>query len=865
MKQFFSLLIVLFGWSPVLWAQLGDFSLDSAKKRSTKRLYQKHTANPDLRGGIGQHFFIGKNYSPEWTVPVTAPVLNFSTDLGGIRIEKEGGGRQTRSLKIKDGIGQEWALRSVRKFPSKAVNPAMRGTINEKLVEAGISASYPYAALSTGILARHAGVPFLPNTLVVIPDDAVLDSMREKYKNSLALLEQRSYWVNGRAKETYNTYEVIAKMQASGDTTVDQAAVLKARLLDNFIMDFDRHADQWLWVSVDSGNKTVFFPVAKDRDQAFFRLKGLLPKVARLLQPSLGQLQGLRAKVQNIKSFNYVAKDFDRTFLHQLDEATWMRAIDSFLATINDNVIDEAFRRQPGEIRDLPHTEEIKKILKQKRRYFRSDMLAYYRFLSRVVAIPGTNAKELFQVTGNPDGTTRVEVRSMDGTDKIGSVIYQRVFSPAVTKELRLYGLEGEDQFVVTGKQAIRVRLIGGPGADTFNVAAEGKRVLVYDASFEENNVYGVGMHKKLDDDPLVNEFQRQGFAYATAIPGMGIELTREGGLFLGPTLRITTPGFRKQPFATSHFFYLTRALQSPSWHARYDAVFTHLAKKTDLLLHSEAFLPTVRTYFFGYGNNTVYNIEKGWEYYVARYRLVDAALLLRHTPVSWLKISAGPVLQYLQLESGRNVDNHISTLISRREQNPSIYGGYWYSGADVQVTADRRNNPVFTTNGLFVNLSARSMKGLSDGSGNFKQLSGQISLFTDVLLRQKLVVATNFGGGYNRGRFQFPQAQYLGFRQNLRGYNFQRFAGRARAYNNTELRLNTGVHNFILFKGPAGLIGFHDIGRVWAAGETSDTWHRGWGGGIWVSPFQQLAVVATLASSKEEKAWLQLSLGFQF
>ena len=117
----------------------------------------------------------------------------------------------------------------------------------------------------------------------------------------------------------------------------------------------------------------------------------------------------------------------------------------------------------------------------------------------------------------------------------------------------------------------------------------------------------------------------------------------------------------------------------------------------------------------------------------------------------------------------------------------------------------------------------------------------------------------------HNIGQFEFPQAQYLGFKQNLRGYRYQRFAGRTRAYNNTELRANFGTVNFYLFKGMAGVLGFHDIGRVWVDNETADNWHKGYGAGIWVAPFNAMVVTGTISFSEEEKNWMQASFGFRF
>ena len=46
-----------------------------------------------------------------------------------------------------------------------------------------------------------------------------------------------------------------------------------------FIMDFDRHEDQWRWNTKDTGKGKVYYPLPRDRDQAFFVNMGRIPKI----------------------------------------------------------------------------------------------------------------------------------------------------------------------------------------------------------------------------------------------------------------------------------------------------------------------------------------------------------------------------------------------------------------------------------------------------------------------------------------------------------------------------------------------------------------------------------------------------------
>jgi len=832
----------------LLMAQSGDFQLPDLQNRS----YQQVSADSSLKGNGIRYFLIGKNYRQEWTAAIKVPVLNFKSDFGGLTPQKEGGGKQTHTLHLKDGSGRDWVLRSVQKFPSKVLAPEMKGTVAETIVSDGISASYPYSVLSIGTLAKASGVPYMPNTVVFIPDDPALGEFRDTYKNSVALLELRT---DDKKTKTYDTDEIIPELLNTNKKTVDQKAALKARLLDNFIMDFDRHEGQWVWIEKDSAGKKYYLPVPKDRDQALFKGEGfLIRRVSNM--PSLGQLQGLRAKPKDILSFNYAARNFDRLFLNELDESTWKNEIDVFLSAVTNEVIDSAFKKQPKELHKFS-SNDIIKTLKKKRASFKKDMMHYYRFISKNVAILGTNDADIFTLTKNVNGDLDVKVQSL----KDSTLIYTRSFNK-VTKEIRVYGLEGNDQFVIDGaSSSIKIRLIGGPGEDVFKNAANGQQALVYDVSFENNTLTG-GFKKKISSDPQNNEYQRINAEYNSSSIGISPEYSRDGGLFLGLHYTATKTGFRKQPYASRHFIYATKAVASSAWHLRYDADFMKIGRKTDLLFRSDAKLPTVRTHFFGYGNNTVLSKNIQADYYKIQYNLIDASLMIRQSFSPWFQLNYGPLLQQFNLQPGQNKDYYISSIHSPEDD---LYGSKWYTGGEVKATINTKNSELIPTRGVYFNTYVKAYRGNNENTGNFTQAGADFSLYTDFLYKKHIVFATAFGVHRNFGTFEIPQAQYLGFKQNLRGYRFQRFAGEARAYNNSELRFNFGDVNLYWFKGPVGILGFHDIARVWVDGEDSDKWHAGYGGGVWIAPFKKLVLTAMAASSKEENLLPMVKFGFQF
>jgi outer membrane protein assembly factor BamA len=86
-----------------------------------------------------------------------------------------------------------------------------------------------------------------------------------------------------------------------------------------------------------------------------------------------------------------------------------------------------------------------------------------------------------------------------------------------------------------------------------------------------------------------------------------------------------------------------------------------------------------------------------------------------------------------------------------------------------------------------------------------------------------------------------------------LRGFRKERFSGRSMAYNSIELRVKLFDIKDYLLPGAFGLLGFNDVARVWADGETSRKWHDACGGGFYFIPYNMFLVSATAGFSSEQ------------
>lgn len=520
-------------------------------------------ANPKLRGSLFKHLFLGKNYRKEWTTPIKVQVLNMGKEQGGLIPEKQGGGKQTRSLTVKDKSGKEWALRSVEKYPEAAIPADLRSPFAKDIVQQGISASYPFASLSTEVLADAANVPTFRRKLVYIPDDPRLGRFRSTFKNTLAIMELRDL---PGVNKTYNTDELILRLAKDNDDHVDQLSVLKARLMDNYYMDLDRHEGQWRWATRDTGKGKIYYALPRDQDQAFFINQGLIPW--RISQPwYVPELQGFRAETDNIKTFNRTARNFDRFFLNELSRDTWEKQIDTFLTKMTDNVIDAAMNRQPKEILGFNNI-KIANTLKKRRNYFKADMMKYYDFISKVVTVVGTNQRELITIDKQTDGSVHLTLNKIDKTGAISSKVYDRTIDGSLTDELRIFALEDDDSIVIKGGSSpIKIRVIGGPGNDHFVNEGTDGRVLIYDVNFEENKFYGSenGLKKHISSDPQVNLYNRLFYKYNYINPGLSFGYNIDDGFSIGYQFDAIRHTFRKEPYGMKHTLKARRAFNTSS------------------------------------------------------------------------------------------------------------------------------------------------------------------------------------------------------------------------------------------------------------------------------------------------------------
>jgi hypothetical protein len=797
-----------------------------------------------------QKFFLGQNYRQQWSTPIKMQEFNIRKEKGGFTIKGLSGGKRSKSLQLVDKNGKEWTIRSVEKDIEKVVPPELRNSLSKEMVEDMVSTSHPHAPLVVPGLARAAGVPAAEPEFFYVPDDPALGLYRKTFANTVVLLEMKAPgagWEN--AKTTGN---IINTMLEDNEHHVDQEKVLTARLLDMFIGDWDRHAGQWEWGTTDTGVGKLYFPIPRDRNQAFSNPDGfLIDKVSKRLMPFL---QGFEAKIENINQFNYQTRDFDRFFMNHLDEKTWERITKEFQSRMVDTVIENAVKKFPQPIYAIDGKIVADK-LKSRRDQLFTEAMTYYKFISKVVTVTGSNKSEYFHVKKHPDGLQVTAYKKVNATDS-ASVMYTRVFNDNTTKEIRLYGLNGNDKFEIDADVTsdILLRIIGGKGNDTFNLKGNIKNK-VYDISHEKNASINLVKSKTYFlAEPSVNDYRMTDFRYGRIRPIFELGHNTEDAFLVGAGIGIRTYGFRKDPYSTDQRLSALYAPMRDAYRINYNGTFNKVLFRNDLVVRSEFVNPTISN-FFGFGNRSVYDKTKSADFYRVRYSFFEIDALMRKRSGSMIQMSIGP--SYAQYWS-RYQDNSKRILgepANIGTDSLDVYGTKQYLGAKARFDINYVNNELFPTRGITWYTELASMYGLKKNANNLTRFTTDISIYASLKDDSRVGAIFRLGAGHLFTKnYDYFQALSLGAHNVLRGYRKNRFSGSSSAYASTELRVKLFKSQTNILPGDVGVMGFYDIGRVWHKGESSHKWHGAYGGGLYFVPYGLTMLSFTAGFSPEDK-----------
>jgi len=839
------------------------------------------TVEARYSAGAFHRWMLGSAYRKLWATPVRVEELNLAAEAGGLTPVRHVGGQQTKGLALRGGDGRDYTFRALDKDPTGILPEELHGTFVEALVQDQMAAQHPAGALVAETLSRAAGVPVLPVRLVVLPDDPALGDFRKDFAGVVGTFEEYPQPASASRPGFLEATQILAhdkmyaRFEASPDDRADTHALLRARLLDLVLGDFDRHRKQWRWGQFPG--TPLWQPFPEDRDQALARYEGVLPAAVSRYVP---QIQSFGPRCKSISDLTYNGREQDRWLLPVLERDAWREMAAEVQAHLTDEVIEAAVRRLPPEWFAIDGPRLIAD-LRARRDALPETALRFYRHLAAQVDVQGTDASEEVRVTRTSNGDLDVALARLGADGAPEPAFFRRRFLRDETREVRLYLRGGDDRAVVVGPSGpIRVRVLGGPGDDRLDDSAGGgTRFYDFEGSDDVTGGPGTRWDKRSYTAPPgprnapwipPRDWGREWYP----LPALGY--SADYGLFAGAGFVTQGYGFRQHPWADQHTLTAGWAFGASQPKLDYRGEYRRENARSYAGLAARfSGLEVLR--YYGFGNDTT--AEQDDDFYKVRQKQIALAPGFSLPLGGKLELTLAPLAQYGDTEEGERLVN---------QEAPYGSGKFGQVGGLARLRLDTRRpllagasgirlpilggSPAggYPVGGAFLEARGAVFPKAWDVESTFGWVDGQASTYLTAGSRGRLTLALRGGGRRVFGRYPFHEAASLGGgglfggADTLRGYQANRFIGDASLYGNADLRLYVSPF-FAALPGEWGLFAFADAGRVWLEGETSDTWHSSYGGGLWFGLLARRNAIAISVARSAERTSLTVRAGFSF
>lgn len=824
---------------------------DTFEPTITTSAYTKEQT--DVSGGY--RWFWGDHYRYVYGTDLKVPVVTLDTLLGGMTVVRKGGGHQTRSLRLNDPQGRNFALRAVNKsavqflqsvaFTDTYVQEDFKETLTEDVIKDFYTSSHPFGHFVMGDLSDAVGIYHTNPVLFYMPKHKALGKYNDEFGDELYIMEERpddgfldvdSF---GKPDAIESTSDLLENLREDEEYRIDEEAYIRARLFDMLVGDWDRHQDQWRWARFDKDGLKTYQPIPRDRDQVFSNYDGALFSILNTIMPATKQFQVYDDELKDIRWINLAGIKLDRTLSQTSGWDVWEKQARYIQENLSDAQIDNAFTKLPKEVQDET-SNDIKAKLKARRGTLVDIARRYFKHLNSLVIITATDKDDYIEVERTRDQTTVRISRIKDG--KVQPPFKIRTVNHRETKELWLYGLDDDDRFVFKGKgnNPTMLRVVGGQNNDIYSVEGNGRKIKIYDHRSKPNTIEKAGTADfKFKDNYRYNIYRYDKYIdkVSTILPSVGFN--PDDGLKVGLMYSSAKRGFKNDPFQVKHTLGGAYYFATQGFEVMYEGEFTTFFDTWNVLTGGRLTSENFTQNFFGFGNDTDNDDDEfGLDYNRVKTatRSVKLGVVKDGHYGSRIEVTGGVESIEVQETPGRFIE--FTTFEADLFDNPKTFGNfdviYSYAGFD---------NAVSPTRGMFFKLESGIKMNLEQTHRTFGFVNPSLEFYNALTRNRKLVLNTQIQGRFNIGdAFEFYQGATLGATNGLRGYREQRFTGeRALAFKG-DLRYHLAKFKTGLLPLKLGIYGGYDYGRVWIDDEDSDTWHDSFGGGFWVNAVDSIS-----------------------
>tara|TARA_R110002049_G_scaffold242357_1_gene416167 strand:+ start:10614 stop:14318 length:3705 start_codon:yes stop_codon:yes gene_type:complete len=818
----------------------------------------------------------GDHYRDLYSKNIKVSVATLDTLYGGLEVVREGGGHQTRSLRLKDKDGREYNLRALRKsatqylqtvlFKNSYIEDEFQQTKIEDLILDFYTSAHPYAFMVVPDLSEAINLLHTNPKLYYIPKHKHLDEYNTNFGNELYLIEERpedNYSEErtfGYADDIESTHDIIEKVRKDEKYKIDEENFIRARLFDMLIGDWDRHQDQWRWAQFDQENGDKFYkPIPRDRDQVFSNFDGGLLDVMRFISSSSKQLQVYDGEVDenDIKWMNNAGVKLDRVLIQNTGLEVWLAQAEFIQKNLTEVKINEAFSKIPEEVQE-ENLEAVRLSLISRKNKLIEIAKSYHDYLNSLVILTGTDKDDYIDIIREEKNTTRVRItRNKDGEK--ADVLVDRIFNRKLTKEMWIYGLDDTDQFTVSGSASnpIKIRLIGGQENDSYTIE-NGKKIRIYDHKSKPNTIIKKNSAKlKLTDFYNFNIFDFKKYNFSSGIFTPLFGFNPDDGILTGISMTKANYGFERNPFTARHNLKFGYYFATKGFDLRYNGEYNVVQQWN---LHFGA-LYTSNNFtrnFFGFSNDTGNDDDAlGFDYNRVRTSIYQLKIgMLKKAPF-------GSDYGVRALFEGIKIDDTENRFITDQvpETSTEFYERRFFVGLEGVFTYKSFDNAVNPTRGMNFNVDIGAKREFESNENTFGYLNSHLGFYNSLSKNRKLVLKTDLRTQLRFGEdIVFYQAANIGGQSGLRAYRTQRFTGQNSLIGNADLRYSFDSFKTKLLPLQIGIFGGYDLGRVWINNDNSNTWHNSYGGGIWIASAESISGTFNLFYGDDG---LRFSFGF--
>jgi len=841
----------------------------------------------EYEAGWLHKIFFGSQWRSLWTTPITVPVLDMHTFANGLNPIKRGGGFQTKSLHFKANNGKYYKFRSINKDPEKVLPKYFRDTFVSNIVQDLISTANPLSAVIAAPLLNSVGVLNSQPSILQLPSDSKLGEYREDFQNVFGTFAENPKddtdpeLVFAGADKIVKNYKIFEVLEEDNDDRVDALEFLKARLMDVFIGDWDRHIGQWKWARFKEGKQKRWVPIPRDRDQAFSLYNGLIPWMATIAVP---QIEPFREDYRQVNDLTWSGRFLDRRLLVSIESVDW-DSVTTFVQTqLTDKVIENAVRRMPDEW-FAKEGERLIHTLKSRRDRLHEISKEYYEMISKYVSIYASNKREYAEIRRLDDDQVEVLIFKKDKNtgDKKGEPFFSRTFHRDDTKEIRIDLLGGDDTAIISGEvdRSITVIVTGSKGKDeiidnsvvngyflsiTPFYAADTKSI-IYDSGKKSSIIEGPSSKVITDkatkpksfnpDTDNINEkyepqIEDRGHDWKA---GFWFGYNSNDGVLIGGGPILYEYGYRVTPYVYRMSLLLAYITNIETFALDYLGEFNTLIKPLRTKLNIRKL--TAHLSFYGFGNETTIdqNLEDR-DFYLIRPDLFDLNLSFEYLFSEKHYIWAG--VSYDNSEVKYDPETIVDTLnLESAEQRSQM-------GLNFGYTLDTRDNELTPLKGVYIDFKSLNYPGFLQRENKYNKMTLDARAYIRTEFITISSIAFRLLGEKLWGNYPLHMSAFLGGKPNLLGYERQRFAGDALAYGAVGLRSYLFPLK-VLIPARFGFSLFVESGRIFYDDEDSKKWHSSAGGGLWLSFIDRQLTFSLAVANSSEGEIIYFTTGFLF